>query len=218
MITRAELKSHAKDKLRGKWGLAVGGFFLATIIIQVIAQAINFIAGNSLPLRLIAFLATIIVSSAMGVGMCKFALNYAANDETPALGDIFSGFKVILKALGIYVLMMICVIIGLILLIVPGIILSFMFSQAFYILADDKNKSVIDCLKESAAMMKGYKFDYFVLSLSFLGWIILGVISLFIGLLWVVPYMQVTMASFYLKVKNNYVGVTENTTNTTPEF
>jgi len=218
MITRAELKSHAKDKLRGKWGLAIGGFFLATIIIQIIAQTINFIAGDSLTLRLISFLATIIVSSVMSVGMCKFALNYATNDETPALGDIFSGFKVILKALGIYVLMMICVIIGLILLIVPGIILSFMFSQAFYILADDNNKSVIDCLKESAAMMKGYKFDYFVLSLSFLGWILLGVISLFIGLLWVIPYMQVTMASFYLKVKNNYFAITENTTNTTPEF
>lgn len=218
MINRAELKSHAKDQLRGRWGLAVGGFFLATLIIQVVSQVINFIAGDSIPLRLVAFLATIIVSSAMGVGMCKFALNYATNNGTPALGDIFSGFKVILKALGIYILMMISVTIGLILLIVPGIILSFMFSQVFLILADDNSKSVIDCLKESAAMMKGYKFDYFVLSLSFLGWILLGLISFGIGLLWIIPYMQVTLASFYLNVKNSYIGITENTTNTTPEF
>jgi len=213
MINRAELKSHAKDQLRGKWGLAVGGFFLATFIPQVISQVLNKLADkDSLPLILIAFLATMVITSLMSVGMCKFSLNYAANDETPALGDIFFGFKVILKALGVYFLMTIIIFIGIILLVVPGIILSFMFSQAFYILANDNSKSVIDCLKESAAMMKGYKFDFFVLSLSFLGWLLLGAIPLFIGLLWVIPYMQVTMASFHLKVKNDYYAVTENTT------
>ncbi|BCZ46225.1 membrane protein [Clostridium gelidum] len=211
MINRSELKSHAKDELRGKWGLAVGGFFLATLILEVVGQGLNIISGKSLPLILISFLATTIITAVMSVGMCRFALNYATNGGTPAIEDLFSGFKVILKALGVYFLVLIIIVIGFILLIVPGIILSFMFSQVFYILADDNSKSIIDCLKESAAMMKGYKFNYFVLSLSFLGWLILGIIPLFIGLLWVIPYMNVTMASFYLNIKNNYYAVTENT-------
>jgi len=211
MINRSELKSHAKDELRGKWGLAVGGFFLATLILEVVGQGLNIISAKSLPLILISSLVTIIITAVMSVGMCRFALNYATNGGTPAIEDLFSGFKVILKALGIYFLVTIIIVIGFILLIVPGIILSFMFSQVFYILADDNSKSIIDCLKESAAMMKGYKFNYFVLSLSFLGWLILGTIPLFIGLLWVIPYMNVTMASFYLNIKNNYYAVTENT-------
>ena len=211
MINRAELKRHAKDELKGKWGLAVGGFFLATLIPQVISQALNMISDESIPLLVITFLATMIITAIMSIGMCRFSLNFATNGETPAIEDIFSGFKVILKALGVYFLVSIIVFIGFILLIVPGIILTFMFSQVFYILADDNSKSIIDCLKESAAMMKGYKFKYFVLSLSFLGWLILGAIPLLIGLLWVIPYMNVTMASFYLNVKNNYYAVTENT-------
>ena len=211
MINRAELKSHAKDELRGKWGLAIGGFFLANLILQAVGQALNIISDRSYPLLLISFLVTSILSAVMSVGMCKFALNYATNGETPAIEDLFSGFKVILKALGVYFLVTIIVAIGFILLIVPGIILSLMFSQVFYILADDNSKSIIDCLKESSAMMKGYKGAYFVLLLSFLGWLILGAIPLLIGLLWVIPYMNVTLASFYLNIKNNYYAVTENT-------
>ncbi|MDO7206189.1 DUF975 family protein [Paraclostridium bifermentans] len=50
-------------------------------------------------------------------------------------------------------------------------------------------------------MMKGHKFDYFVLELSFIGWSILCVLSLGIGFLWLVPYFEITLTNFYLKVK-----------------
>lgn len=205
MINRAELKRHAKDQLKGKWGLAVGGI----IVLFLIQFAFNFISGffeDNTVIFVIVTLVSLVVSSAMSVGMCKFSLNYAYDENQPVLGDIFSGFKIILKAIGLFFLLGIIVLVGTILLVIPGIILSFMFSQSYFILADDNSKSIIQCLKESAAMMKGYKLKYFVLSLSFLGWIILGIITLGIGLLWVIPYMNVTMASFYLKVKDNYYG------------
>jgi len=147
-----------------------------------------------------------IVSSAMSIGMCRLSLNYAYDDKQPAFTDIFSGFQVILKVIGLLILLGIIILVGTILLVIPGIIFSYMFSQAYFILADDNSKSIIQCLKESAGMMKGYKFKYFVLLLSFLGWTILGLIPLGIGLLWVMPYMNVTVASFYLKVKDNYHG------------
>lgn len=205
MINRAELKRHAKDQLKGKWGLAVGSI----IILFLIQFVFNFISGffeDNTVIFIIVTLLSLIVSSAMSVGICRFSLNYAYDDKQPVLKDIFSGFKVILKAIGLFFLLGIIVLVGTILLVIPGIIFSFMFSQSYFILADDNTKSIIQCLKESAAMMKGYKLKYFVLSLSFLGWIILGLITLGIGLLWVIPYMNVTTASFYLKVKENYQG------------
>ena len=60
-----------------------------------------------------------------------------------------------------------------ILLIVPGIIATLRYSQAFYILADDPSKGVMQCLKESKEMMKGNKAKLFCLELSFIGWCLL---------------------------------------------
>lgn len=53
-------------------------------------------------------------------------------------------------------------------------------------------------------MMKGYKIEYFILLLSFLGWIILGIILLCIGLLWVIFYMNVIIVNYYFDVKEKY--------------
>jgi uncharacterized membrane protein len=206
MINRAELKMQARNQLRGKWGLAIGGTIVGCFLITFIMNLILRLVRDDATLILIVQLVSMIISSIMSIGMCRFSLNYAYEGKEPAFGDIFSGFKVALKAIGLFFLMGIIIFVGIILLVVPGVIFSFMFSQALYILADDNSKSIIQCLKESAGMMKGYKFKYFVLSLSFLGWIILGLIPFGIGLLWVIPYMNVTVASFYLKVKSNYYG------------
>lgn len=205
MINRAELKRHAKDQLKGKWGLAIGSI-VVIFIIQFIFNFISRCAQDNTILFIILTLVSMIISSVMSIGMCRLSLNYAYDDKQPAFTDIFAGFKVILKIIGLFILLLIIIMVGTILVVIPGIIFAYMFSQAYYILADDNSKSIIQCLKESAGMMKGYKFKYFVLSLSFLGWIILGLITLGIGLLWVIPYMNVTVASFYLKVKDNYYG------------
>ena len=50
-------------------------------------------------------------------------------------------------------------------------------------------------------MMQGHKMDLFVLSLSFIGWMILGVFTFGILYIWLVPYMSVTLANFYNDIK-----------------
>ena len=83
-----------------------------------------------------------------------------------------------------------------------GIILSFMYSQAYYIMAENPEMSIIDCLKESSRIMKGHKMDLFVLELSFLGWVILMGITFGIAGLYVLPYYSATLTNFYLEIKN----------------
>ena len=58
----------------------------------------------------------------------------------------------------------------------------------------------IQALKESVRIMRGKKGKLFYLQLSFIGIYLLGAIACGIGLLWVIPYMQVTMANFYRKI------------------
>ena len=96
------------------------------------------------------------------------------------------------------------IIVGLIFFIIPGIIATYVFSQAFYVLLDDNSKSVIECLKESKVIMKGNILNYIILEISFIPKIILGVLTLGIGFFWFLPQMQVATANFYFYAKENH--------------
>jgi uncharacterized membrane protein len=75
-----------------------------------------------------------------------------------------------------------------------------MLSQIYYILAENEDISAIEAIKESARIMKGNKFRLFKLGLSFIGWFILGMITLGIGFLWIMPYYTITLTNFYKEI------------------
>src|SRR5690606_11316295 len=83
------------------------------------------------------------------------------------------------------------------LLVIPGIIKSLSYSQAYFIIKDHPEMSVLDAITESRHRMNGYKWKYFLLNLSFIGWGILSILTLGIGLLWLVPYITASYAAFY---------------------
>jgi len=62
---------------------------------------------------------------------------------------------------------------------------------------------VRECLNRSRRMMDGYKMKLFLLDLSFIGWVLLSIITCGIGMLWVIPYMQTARVEFYEQLKNN---------------
>ena len=72
----------------------------------------------------------------------------------------------------------------------------------YYIALDNPNMGIMEIIKKSKTMMKGYKWQYFVLILSFIGWEILSLFTLGILNLWLMPYMEVTFANFYNKIRN----------------
>lgn len=89
------------------------------------------------------------------------------------------------------------------LLIIPGIIKFYAYSQVPYILADNPNIGYKRAVELSRQMTHGHKFQMFVLDLSFIGWILLGLLALGIGVLFVQPYINATKAELYLKLRNN---------------
>lgn len=200
MFTRSELKSSAKDQLKGKWLLAILVFVCYSAILQLAnVELTNSREGSMVGLTL--NIIGLLVYGSLQVGVSRFSLKLAHKDPTTQFNDLFSGFDVFIKALVMNFIIWICIFVGTILFVIPGIILGIMLSQANYILAQNPEKSAIECIKESARIMKGYKFDYFVLELSFIGWSILCVLSFGIGFLWLVPYFEITLTNFYLKVK-----------------
>ena len=87
-----------------------------------------------------------------------------------------------------------------ILFVIPGIILTFAYAMTTYLVVDS-NLSATETLKKSREMMKGYKWDYFVFCLSFVGWALLVPLTLGLILIWLAPYMEVAEAIYYDKLK-----------------
>ena len=89
--------------------------------------------------------------------------------------------------------------------IIPGIIKSYAYRMVPYILADNPNIGARRAIELSNEMTRGHKFDMFILDLSFLGWYLLGMLALLIGVLFVHPYKDATEAELYLVLRSNAI-------------
>lgn len=75
------------------------------------------------------------------------------------------------------------------------------YSLFYFILADNDNVGVIDALRISRRMTKGYKWKLFLLELSFIGWILLSVLTCGILYLWILPYYNMAMTNAFMFLK-----------------
>lgn len=89
------------------------------------------------------------------------------------------------------------------LLLVPGVIKSYAYGMVPYILADNPSMDAMRAIDLSNQMTKGHKMNIFVLDLSFLGWYILGLLLLGLGIYFVHPYKNATYAELYLVLRQN---------------
>lgn len=96
------------------------------------------------------------------------------------------------------------------LLIIPGIIKSYSYALTPYILVEHPEMSANEAIEESMRLMDGQKFDLFYLQLSFIGWAILSILSLGLGVFWLIPYQMTAQAAFYRDIKNGAMPLQDN--------
>lgn len=199
-MTRKELKTISKQQLKGNWWTAIGVILIIAIItIFMDFLSAKFDEGVWAPILL--SIVTFLIVSPLGLGQSIFFLKLAKNKDVKCT-DVFLGYKNFLKVIGVSILIGIITFIGLIVFIIPGIILSIMYSQVYYILAENTEIGIVECLKKSRIMMQGRKWDYFVLMLSFILWGILTTVTCGIAGLYVIPYYEATITNFYLDINN----------------
>ena len=186
------LMQMARKSLKEKWGLAIGTFVVYMLIIGAIQATTEFF-----PLAGLLLLA---ISGPMALGIAIFSINISRNQDA-RLEQIFQGFNNFNTSLGAYLLMLLFTFLWTLLLIIPGIIAVLSYSMTFYILADDNSIGAMEAIDKSKKMMDGYKWKYFCLGLRFIGWSLLCILTLGIGFLWLLPYMQVSMVKFYDDIK-----------------
>ena len=174
-MTRVELKNEAKEQIKGKIGI----LFLIFLIIAIIGVGSSFVP-------IVGWFATIIIMPAFNISLCMIFLNLAKKEDI-SVGDVFKGFNITGKAVWLSIITWFYTFLWSLLFIIPGIIKTFSYSMAPFILADNPNLTSSEALSESIKIMNGHKFDLFVLQLSFFLWYILGTITFGIAYVYVVP-------------------------------
>ena len=190
MTKNSQIMSDARESLSGKWPLAIGTF-LIYYLISMGASIIPY-AGQIL---------AILIAGPLAVGAAFFSLKITRDQEAKT-DDLFFSFNNNLgNSILAYLLLTIFVTIGIFLLIIPGIIVAFALSQTFFILAENPSMDSYSAVVKSKDMMKGYKWQYFKISLRLMLLFFLCLFTFGIGFLWWWPYQNVVLAKFYEEVK-----------------
>lgn len=232
MKSNAQLKQEAKEMLAGRWKEAillnlvptVIAIIAAIVILVILAIPAYFLWNNniiqdsmnngtinqSLDLDFgqsggSGFFSGII-GTFFAVGISWTFLDVLRQKKTTIVPfkDVFKGFQAPygIGILVIYLLTSIFISLWSLLFIIPGIIKSYSYSQAYFIYYDEYVETgtpprYLAMITKSRQLMDGFKTQLFLLDLSFIGWHILSIFTLGIGYLWLVPYISSTKAAFY---------------------
>ena len=196
----SNLRALGRNALAGKWQSAIIAVIVYTLCVQLPPAILNTLFGldmgelysmnmgysynvgvdsystvyNSMPAYSpLSGIYSLLVTGAMDLGLTLFFLAMFRR-QIVGIGDVFLGFERYGKALGLFLFQGLFIVLWSLLFIVPGFIAAIRYSQAFFILADDPNKGIRQCMDESKMMMRGNKAKYFCMSLSFIGWAILA--------------------------------------------
>lgn len=114
--------------------------------------------------------------------------------------NLLDGFGYALKIILLFFFEGLFIVLWSLLLLFPGVIAAYSYRQARFILMDNPDMSVFQCLKESKRMMKGHKWELFGFDLSFLGW---GLLAAIIPLarIWTAPYITSSRFMYYEALK-----------------
>ncbi|WP_144697183.1 DUF975 family protein [Fictibacillus phosphorivorans] len=213
-----EIKQQARLRLKGQWGTAAlftllfsSTYYLIPLIIEVnlsggwsawLNQPTDELNGPTFS----TFIITLVLLP-LYIGYLWTFLSVIRTVEKINVSSLFQAFSEIstyVKILGAYLVMMVYLILWSLLLLIPGIIKAFSYSQTYFVLKDHPGIGINAAIKKSRKLMDGYKWKFFVLHISFLGWGILCVLSLGIGFFWLAPYMSASYAAFYNDLVNDH--------------
>ena len=226
-----DFKSRAREALRGKWKFAVCVGLVASLLgagssasvgsnfsidLSGFETSVNTTSEAALAdfkaiLALIFvvaapfLLAMLCVSFSLGciidIGYSHFNLRLIDNEES-SFNDLFAYFPRWKTAVASGFLRSLYIFLWSLLFVIPGIVASLSYAVTSYIIAENDEISAGEALEESKELMRGNRWKLFCLHFSFIGWILLSLLTLGIGLLFLVPYMQMAQTEFYENLKN----------------
>ena len=181
-LPSAKIREVARVALEGYWKQVVLFMFFYYLIDTGISNVLDifFCTYQEIPLgdtgetlaRNIHYgssIYTAIISGPMSWALSKFMLDFFRYQKAEQ-STVLEGFSCFART---FVLMMIIgakIFLWSLLFVIPGIVASFRYSQAFYVMVDNPEYSALKCISESCRIMNGNKQKYLYLNLSFIGW------------------------------------------------
>lgn len=215
---RTVLKARAKLVLRQRYwptfaAVLVAGLLGGTAGAPTANFRININLGSDLPpemilqnaplifsvtgaVMLLGIAYSIFVAGPAEVGLCRYL--WRNQQEAPPFETLFSGFKKnYSNTVRTILLRNVYVLLWTFLFIIPGIIKCYAYFMVPYLLAENPDMPAERAFDISKRTTDGEKGEMWVLTLSFIGWILLTVLTCGIGYLFLKPYIQTTYAELY---------------------
>lgn len=218
MKTFYEYRAQAREALQNRWGEAA----IVSLIILVAAMVISIPsfmaewAGSIttvlsvliLPLQYAYYISLLERTRGGEEELTRFTMQYAINHAYANTRFLVAGLLI----------MLISMVLAIFTLGIGAIIVNYMYSMVPYLLHDYPELTPREAMKISREMMSGQKWNLFVLDLTFIGWILLSILTAGIGMIFVEPYMSTTRAAYYEDLKSEkLVEETEEPTSTPAE-
>lgn len=225
-----ELKGLARESLQGHYSTLIGAtvlHFIITSLLELIPQ--YFLRGSrttsAMVMQLVVSMILGILTYLLQIGIVFMVLQMTRG-YVFGVGDLFHAFRhhpdrfIIVGVIEVAITLVLELpailfplsrslfsvegILLYLLLFLAGTIIAFILLLGFalceMLLLDNDDMGAIESIRESFSLMRGNKGRYFYLELSFFGLSFLSMLSLGIGMLWLVPYMITTEVFFYMDV------------------
>ena len=171
---------------------------------RVLTALSNFLAsdvGTTVMIVLvIAGVVLLVIGGGIQLGLIRYNLDLLTQEKPPAFLTLFSRMSIFGRALGLRLMMGILTGLWSLLFVIPGIVATYRYVLAPYLMAEHPEMGVMEAISQSKALMRGNKWRLFCLKLSFIGWGILSTLTLGIGDLWLAPYLNAAKTAFYLEL------------------
>lgn len=230
--TSAQLKEKARSQMEGKYGITIAMLLIIQLISVMAGLLISSLFPATSILTYLIQAAILFVLSALinicTIGLNLFHLNIACKGPY-GLDNLWFGFQNSFGKSFVLSLVVTAIsfvyqeisqlplllysttydmrylwfgIAGVLVATIIFLYVSFLYSQAFFLMLDYPIYSAKEILKMCPRVMKGHKKRLLYIQFSFLPLALLGLLTCGIGSFWVTAYQNMTLTNFYLDLMN----------------
>ncbi|MDO4505556.1 MAG: DUF975 family protein [Spirochaetales bacterium] len=203
MFDSKSFKTSALAQLKGRWTVPCIATLILIAIFAIIGES-SFLTDGTVGSILYTFISGVSVIAYTNI----FVLLYLKTAQI-RFADFIDGFSDFIRGFLGMLWMSLWIFLWALLFVIPAFVKFYAYSQMFFVLSDNPKIGVIKAMNISKVITKGHKADLFGLTVSFIGWYILGIISCGVLFVWITPYatMTFTNAYYYLKQEAIRTGV-----------
>jgi len=193
MINKREAFSFGLSAFKKNWGP-----FVTIAIFVVLFEILGFVLHKKNPFFGISDVVTLVGGAIAELGFTTLSLK-VIDGKRVNFSDIFTNRKLLIPFSLVFISYSLLIRIGFMLFVIPGIILGARLFSAPYLVVD-KNLSYKEAFKTSWKLTRGKTIKLILFQLSILAVIILGLLTLGVGILISIPVIEIASVYVYKKL------------------